>query len=562
MSKRKQHNENKFNFFVETELTKGKNEKGEDVVFIDGIASSVSEDSDGETLYPIGFNLQPLLERGLINYNHQGSKDSNAVVGIPLEAYPVNDGKDLYFKGMLWDCDQTRGILRINDNFKKYSPNRKIGYSIEGNATMRASSDKNNPLYKQILKADITGVAVTCSPKCKNTLMNIVKGDYDEPFMDTDDDIEDDDVKTCPKCDHDQLVKGKCLECGYQEKAIDTAALAPAMPESVEHNPKEISNKKVSNFGELLKKSDIYTLIAQKHPASTIAQQKNIYSFVEQVNKKIFKMEGTQISSEALSKAFQLLDEADSLIKGNTQGEIKDQDANADGNGDKSHDWDSDDMKKSVEMASFLSKAGMDKDAACDTMTKGGFSLEVAQASWERALSQMQAAKDGGNISEVSPVMKSEEVVSLIENKVNPINEAISKGFEGLGTIVKSLQETNASLIKKNELLEEKLEKIASQPQGRKSAGGAGFLDRFNKSTAAESNDPENCFNVKDVEDLNRLSDRLLVEHTNALEKGRKDDAAMFEGVVNSIEISKSVPQYAFQRLAQLGIKLQAPSIG
>lgn len=184
MSKIRQHTKDKFNFFVPCDIIKKSDKEKEDgVVYIDGIASSASvRDADDEVLMPLGFNVKPLLETGLVNFNHQGFKDANANIGICTEAKVINKGQDLYVKCMLWPCAQTEGIVRAYENFKKYAPNRKIGYSVEGNCTQRDPFDS-----KKILKADITGLAVTFSQKNKNTLMNIIKGDYSVPYVELDD---------------------------------------------------------------------------------------------------------------------------------------------------------------------------------------------------------------------------------------------------------------------------------------------------------------------------------------------------------------------------------------
>jgi hypothetical protein len=543
--------QNKFNFFVEADIKKGKDEKGEELIYIDGIASTCSvEDSDEETLYPSGFNLLPFLEAGLVNYNHQGSKDSNANIGVPVEAKVINNGKDLYVKCMLWPCPQTTGIVTAYESFQKYNIDRKVGFSIEGRSTYKDPFNK-----KRILKADITGLAVTFCPKNKNTLMNIIKGEYENAFIE-------------PEGEEDE-----------KEKAIDTAAIAPATPESVEHDPKDISNKKISNFGGLLKKSDIYIEIAKSFPHNSIADQKSIYDFVVQVNTKLFKME--VITPEALQKAKDILNEATTLVKSEPNQSLENTNTNEGKEGktagdiiikgEDSVDFENEDVKKALDTARVLVKGGMEKEAGCDVMMKGGIEATVAQASWEKALSEMQSQQNGGGVtSQEAPIMKSEEVTALVSTEIrksldpvngslNKVNEAISKGFEGLGTIIKSLEQSNQALSQQNTEFVERLAKLEGQSQGRKSATNAQSIERFVKSEDGNSPDAD-TFNVTSQSDLNRLSDRLFVEHESAVEKGRKDDAQLFEGTINSIEISKSVPQFAFKRLAQLGIKLVAPS--
>jgi cell division protein FtsB len=584
--------QNKFNFFVEADIKKGKDEKGDDVVIIDGIASTSStDDSDGETLYPSGFNLQPFLESGLVNYNHQGSKDSNANIGVPLEAKVINNGKDLYVKCMLWPCPQTEGIVRAYEAFKKYNIDRTIGFSIEGKSTYKDPFNK-----KRILKADISGLAVTFCPKNKNTLMNIIKGEYDTAYIgDSDLDLLDlaDEYKEWTSAKEGDEFYGKkenvreflqnnhedhlhlldellAVVNGQTEKAIDTAALAPAMPESVEHNPKDISknfvsNNIITNFGKDLKKSEIFIAIANKYPQTSIAEQKNIFQFVGDVSSKIFKME--VVTPESLQKAFDLLNEATALVKG-------EQSNSADNNIQKSEsaiDFESDEVKKAVEMASFLQKGGMEKEQGCDYLTKGGFSLEVAQASWEKALSATKSQQNGGEVNtQEAPIVKSEEITALVKSEIsdalNPVNgslekvnDAITKGFEGLGQIVKSLQQQNETLVQNNTALAQRLEKLESTPVGRKSIPNAQFAERFQKSQDSGTAD-ENTYNVTDPQDLNRLTDVLFETYNELLEKGRKNDASLVEGTINTIECHKQVPEYAYKFLAQRGIKLVAPS--
>lgn len=542
----------KFNFFIETELHKGKNDSGENVVYIDGIASSISQDSDGEYLSPTGFNLRPLLERGLINFNHQGSKDSNANIGIPLEAKVINDGRDLYFKGMLWDCPQTQGILRAYENFKKYSPNRKIGYSIEGTATLRGSMDKNSSGYKQILQADVTGMAVTFSAKNPNTLMNIIKGDYSEPFINEDDSYEDEEPQntTCKRCGK---VNTKENKCSCIVKDMTTESIEPATPESVEHDPKKISNNITKKFGNVINKSEIYISILNKYN-SQIAETKKIYSLVEKTNQNLFSMTNT-ISDEAIQKSFDLLDEAIALTKSKeTEALVP----------DKKEDVASEeDLKKSKDIAEFLiNKAGMSKEDACDHLVKGGFTLAVAQGAAESVIAEMNAKKQGGDITATGdPIVKSEEVSVLISEEIKksfaPITDTISKGFEGVNDIVKALREQNNELIKSNDSLNERLDKFESGSQGRKSITTASAIDRFEKGNdSTELKKGEEIINIGSKKDLARLVSRLDAENATMISKGLEADP-LYIRAIEQIEICNVVPEESYPRLRSIGIILQ-----
>jgi len=297
--------QNRFNFFVETDIHKGKSDTGEDVVIIDGIAStSAVSDSDAETLYPTGFNLQPFLESGTVNYNHQGAKDSNAVVGVPLEAKLINGGQDLYVKCMLWPCPQTDGIVRAYENFKKYNLKRTVGFSIEGNATLRGHTDKKHPLYKQILKADVSGLAVTLNPKNKNTLMNIIKGEYTEAYQPLEGETETAgfDISAWVE-EYDDWANGdshrgqegsvkEFLQNNHEDhmhllpelmaainKSMDLPAVGMTVPEDVEHCKKDITKKE---FGNIINKSEICLLIKSKYPSLSIAEQLNLLQKIQE----------------------------------------------------------------------------------------------------------------------------------------------------------------------------------------------------------------------------------------------------------------------------------------
>ena len=166
----------KFNFFVPAKFEKS-GENGE--MKISGICSSSVEDSDGETLEPSGFDFQPLLEKGYYNWNHQASKDPGAILGRPVKASIINQGKEFYTEGFLYKgLPQAKDLYQLAKTLEIEDPERRLGFSIEGQAIQR---DPINP--KRITKARITGIAITHCPKNPNTLLNIIKGEYQEPFI-------------------------------------------------------------------------------------------------------------------------------------------------------------------------------------------------------------------------------------------------------------------------------------------------------------------------------------------------------------------------------------------
>lgn len=165
---------NKFNFFVPADIEKSKNAKGEEVMKIGGIASTSSVDADGEVLDPQGFQLDYLLQNGYLNWHHQAKSDPNAIVGEPTRAEITKDG--LYIEGELYrDSKVAQGIFDLAKTLESRNSKRRLGFSIEGQVIERDPIDNS-----KVLSAKITGVAITPTPKNPNTLMNIIKGHYNE----------------------------------------------------------------------------------------------------------------------------------------------------------------------------------------------------------------------------------------------------------------------------------------------------------------------------------------------------------------------------------------------
>ena len=521
-------NQDKFNFFIPLDFVKGTDSTGKELTKIKGVCSVAQEDKDQQILLPSGYDFSPLLEKGYLNWNHQAGSTAKAICGEPTFARVQNNGKEFYIEGVLYDNAEGRAVAELAHTLEKNSQTRRLGFSIEGQSLEK---DAFNP--KIITKARITGVAICTQPKCPNTLLQLVKGEYETPFIE---DEEKDEEET--------------------EKAIDTAAISPATPESVEHSKN--SNKKNTNFTEkLISKSEVFLSIAQRFPTASIAETQQIHSLIQEVNTKLFSMENTTgaVYSEAIQKAFDLINDAQSLIKGETKEEvIKSSDPEI---------ADEAEVEKAMGTASVLFKAGMKKEDACDTMCKGGIPMLACQGAWEKVASAFEAQKQGGDISTVTaPIVKSEETTLLttepliniadeIKKSLAPISDIITKGFEGFKKLGEALQEENTIL--KSELYE--LKEWAKQPTPIKSitATSAAVVDRFQKSETA-TQIPAGCeaYNVNSQEDLNRLRDRLTGV---IIEKGENADPIL-EGVVNNIEFSKTVPQFAYSKLRAMNIIL------
>lgn len=611
----------KFSFWTPAELKKGKDKNGADEMMIKGIASSATSDSDGETLQPVGFDYSALLSTGFLNWDHQAKKTSAAIVGEPTAAAIVNGGKDFYIEGRLYpDSEEAQSIYKLSTILEKNSKTRRLGFSIEGQVTERGCAEQwmdkaktiQNPLWKQIKRARITGVAITPCPKNPNTLMQIMKGESAHELMEEeyDEDIQKalTDSLSKSKCEH--IYKdGVCELCGEKEvvKAFTAGGASDAglLPEHVEgtKNPNKWPLKDTVGsdaVGSYLKKSEIYDLIADRFTTDP-EKAKQIFSFVQATNKKLFNM--TEVTKESIEKAFDFLNQAaDGLAKSKSDKEDdKDEDDKSPlGNSDtpaKKEPGDDKDEKKEkkeekdepseeeVEKAKVaeLEKAkgaakdwiekGKPKGEAIDELVKSGYSLEVAQGAVESVVAAANASVNGGNVS-AGTFAKSEDtdlgkekdtelVKSITESNelIKSLSRVVDGKFGALGTIMKHTVEQNEllkgevdALRKSNSALNERLGIVEKTKIPAKSITKVGAAERFiedqeGKEKLSKSVD---AYDLTKSEDVAALGDRMMAECVVAREKNEPND--LLEKAVADLEITKSLPSSVLPYLRAKGI--------
>lgn len=273
-----------FSFWCPLEINKAIDETtGEELMLLDGIASTADEDSDGEFLDPKGFDVKPLVERGFVNWHHQAKTNPGCIVGEPIEARIQKDG--LYIKAQLYSNSQIANeIWDLAQTLEKNSKTRRLGWSIEGKVIKRKSDNPSSPDYKKIVKAVITGVAITHQPKNSKTFASIIKGDIDDDFEDeeerNDDTINKENEKETKKED---------------KKALDTESAVALKKESVD------DDVKVTCFG----KSEVVERILGDIPGISIEKAENIFKLIQQI---VMKKKSTKvITNEDIVKAYEAL---------------------------------------------------------------------------------------------------------------------------------------------------------------------------------------------------------------------------------------------------------------
>lgn len=144
--------------------------KSTEIMKISGVASTLDQDTDGEILDPNGFNVDYFMNSGHISYGHKQENNPNFIIGFPTKCEVKNN--QFHIEAELYPWSQlAKDVYEVASNLKKSGTGRKLGWSIEGKATLR---DPLNDKY--VKKAAITGVTVTCSPKNSATFVEIMKG--------------------------------------------------------------------------------------------------------------------------------------------------------------------------------------------------------------------------------------------------------------------------------------------------------------------------------------------------------------------------------------------------
>jgi len=145
---------------------------------IKGIMSTSSLDRQGEEVIAKGLDFNPFLQHGHFNDNH--SQSTAAVVGYPERAYYSKEIQKSGKKtdGWITEGYVIKGTQRADQIWElakalAKTPDRRLGFSIEGKVTRR----KN----KVIEKALIRNVAITnCPVNTDCTWDTLAKSFYDE----------------------------------------------------------------------------------------------------------------------------------------------------------------------------------------------------------------------------------------------------------------------------------------------------------------------------------------------------------------------------------------------
>lgn len=264
---------------------------GQEIMRLGGIASTSDEDSDGEFLDPKGFDIKPLIERGIVNWHHQAKNNPATIIGEPSKAEIRKEG--LYIETDLYPSSQiAREVWELAQTLDNDSKTRRLGYSIEGKVVKRKSNNPTDPGYKIIEKAIITGVAITHQPKNPKTFANIIKGEIGDIGA------EDAEVNENTETEEETAESKK-------KKGLSTENGRPLIKEDVD------KKLKVQTFG----KAEVMERLFQDIPGIELEKAEKIYSLINSIT---IMAKRKRVTEDDILKAYDALglDPADILQKG------------------------------------------------------------------------------------------------------------------------------------------------------------------------------------------------------------------------------------------------------
>ena len=410
--------ENSFKSYVPLQIIeKGKKDSNGNVIMkMQGIASTASKDSDNETLDPSGYVLDYFLDKGFMNWNHQTNTDPLAIVGRPTEA-KITKGNELGIGFKLFGSNpRAKEVYKLGELLEKEGLH--LGLSIEGEVIER---DKDDPT--KVLKAKITGCAITPNPKNSDAIATIVKGHKDEfqNIIDAFNENSEDDEA---------------------EKGMDTGNSKPLAKESLDGDLKSNTERTPKK----LKKGEVFEDIFTRFPSIKDEEAVQLFNLVKSINNSIMKNEEVTISPDALNKAYETL----GLVKGEVSDEVtsKEDETNTEeftleNEGD---DLEKGNLGEELSNDEIISASKEILEAEGYVLIKGEVVEEL-----ENSEEVVEELEKGLN---TDPIAKEDNVSDLLKGHFDSLNETIEEKFSASATIIKGLQENLSEVTGRLETVE------------------------------------------------------------------------------------------------------------
>ena len=473
--------DNLFKFWVPADFEKSKSKEGKIEMKIKGIASTNDEDADGEYLNPTGFDLGLFKKSGVFNWHHRSKDNPEAIIGEPTDAKITNKG--LYVEGYLYpDSDMAKKVFKAAEVLQKNSKTRRLGFSIEGKVLER---DDVNP--KIVKKALITGCAITHLPKNPNTLLEIMKGEYEEAYPE--------DNSTLNTHTTGKPLKKESLLGGHKRKKVKT--------------PLVDSNGKLS-------KSQIFDYLFLLNPELTSLEAVELYDEItKSLNENNNKMKETKKKVEATKEGVATVEEVnkalaelglDSMEKGgdDEEEEIEEEDEFS----SQEEEVVEEDEEEIEEEEEEGTEKGEDEDEEDE---------EDEEEEEEEEEPKKKVAKK--EIKKAKTEKESEPFLSQILKAIDDNEINTSQRFKSLAILSKAILEQNEILKSRLDEMETQFDEFLGAEQQPKSKVVKSYREKegFEKGGEGRKDDAK-CIDLKDKKKLLEVLD----EH--AFSKGYDED--------------------------------------
>ena len=492
--------DNLIRFAIPIDIQKGKNAKGNNTYFFKGIASTPSTDTQGEQLLAQQFDLTGFKS---VNWNHKAKDDANAYLGEIVSHKFEKSG--LAIKGELYEeMPMTNAVVNLMKALDKRG--KKLQLSVEGQVLQRGSENKNDPAYKVIKKAKLTGVAITNNPINADTFCELIEKGYtnnDWSFDEEDEEIANKEMKKA-------MVAGSITGTDTLNKETTAESLKKEDVEGAKNkkctHAKDVTCKYCDGENKkILSKSLAYEKIFNYFYPIDFKKTNQVYKLVQ----KISNMSGQKISEDTLRKAFEIIELASNedsksvssainLIKSDfsylEKSEIIDELLKADYEEDVAEEaaekFAKDKKKKMSKKSKKANDDDEDEDEDDDNSKKFGSDDEEdskmnKKGSIKKSLETLQ--------------FQTEEFQNNSDLKMGAIGAILKSQSEMIERLTNIVEDQSELLGKSNDIIS----KISKTPISKSIAGIAG-VDRFEKSESGFT-----TFNLSNKIQRQALSDKL-----------------------------------------------------
>jgi hypothetical protein len=518
--------DNGFKFWAPIEISKGEDAKGEEVMKLGGIASTIDEDADGEFLDPNGFDIDDFRNVGVVNWHHQAKDQPATIIGEPTKVELRPDG--FYVETTLYKSSKVaQDVWELAQTMKRDSKTRRLGYSIEGQVVERGSDDENNPAYNIVKKSKITGLAITHMPKNPKTFAEIIKGFSGDAMSEGSDTVSNPYSKSSSE-ENDE-------EDGLSTKS-GKALVRASVDKDLKILKKSFKIKKLDENTTIDKIFQVFTNI-------NIEKARNIFTILKAMNNK--KVTQNQIEKAMDSLGLSFDENNPFLIKG-MESEKMDEDESPIQKRIKESGQSKEEMLDKIRVISGLeseNEMNVDEDEEEDEMDED----------------EMNETKKDSKIEKSDHKDMNKAIINILTKRIEKGQSDNFNQNKGIATLLKAVgeklqelnqetQEIKSVTVQQNRIIKGLMDTISGTPQPRKSLTKS-FTEKESFQKAQNSENNERTLSMKN-------NYKQVLDLVDGMSFSKGYDAEMSKATM-AFESNKSLPKNIISRIqSEAGITI------